>query len=156
MDEVKSQGRTFTDRHGISGHWVAQTPDRVAERITTLLDWPPVAVTADAREIDPPRLPEGTIVYADPPYVATTGYRDDLPRSEVVRMARLWAEAGAFVGVSEQEPIPELMADGWHAVRITNGRKGAARSFSKQKDEWLTLSRPPVNAPFLGEQQVLL
>ena len=91
----------------------------------------------------------------DPPYLDTTGYKHDLPRSEVVRMARLWADAGATVCISEAEPIPELMADGWHAVEISATRKGAKRTFTgqqkmakkKQPAEWLTLSRPPSFVP---------
>ena len=103
-----------------------------------------------------PELPDGTICYIDPPYEATTGYGHDLPRSEVVRLALLWAEAGAFVGVSEQCPIPELVSAGWHAVEITHGRRGQKRTFSKQQREYLTLSRPPVHPPLLGVQEVLL
>ena len=118
-------------------------------------EWPPVAVTSDAREIKPPLLPVGTVCLIDPPYVQTTGYGHELPRAEVVRLARLWADAGAFVGVCEQEPIPELIADGWHAVEITHGRKGQKRTFSKQQHEYLTLNRPPVNPPLLGVQEDL-
>jgi len=109
--------------------------------------WPPVTITADARTLTPPRLPEGVIVYMDPPYLDTTGYKHDLPRDEVVKMARTWAEAGATVCISEAEPIPELMADGWHAVEISATRRGAKRTFSKQQAEWLTLSRPPSFVP---------
>jgi len=109
-------------------------------------------ITDNACAIIPPQLPPGTVVFADPPYLNTSGYGHDLPRSEVVRMARLWSDAGAFVGVSEQEPIPELIADGWHAVEITHGRKGQKRTFSRQSAEFLTLNRPPVNPPLLGEQ----
>jgi hypothetical protein len=96
---------------------------------------------------DPPTVPPGTIVYCDPPYLNTTGYASDLPRAEVVRLARAWADAGAWVVISEQEPIPELMADGWHAVDITDTRRGQKRTFSKQQREWLTLSRPPLWTP---------
>ena len=113
----------------------------------TTVKWPPVTLTADARTLTPPKLPEGVIVYADPPYLNTTGYKHDLPRSEVVRLARLWADAGATVCISEAEAISELMADGWHAVEISATRKGQKRTFSKQQAEWLTLSRPPSFVP---------
>ncbi len=101
------------------------------------------------------KLPPEVIVFCDPPYLNTTGYKHDLPRSEVVRMARLWADAGATVCISEAEPIPELMADGWHAVEISATRRGAKRTFTgqqkmakkKQPAEWLTLSRPPSFVP---------
>lgn len=77
----------------------------------------------------------------------TTGYASDLPRSEVVALARRWQVAGARVCISEAEPIPELTADGWHAVRIDGERVGQARTFSRQKAEWLTLSHPPAWRP---------
>jgi hypothetical protein len=60
---------------------------------------------------------------------------------------RRWAEAGALVVVSEAEPIPELVAEGWHAVEITGERKGQKRTFSKQQREWLTMSRAPAWKP---------
>lgn len=104
-------------------------------------------ITPDARPIEPADLPPGTVVYIDPPYVGTTGYGHDLPREEVVAMARRWADAGALVCISEQEPIPALMADGWYAIDITVTRSGQKRTFSKQQREYLTLSRPPAWDP---------
>ena len=109
--------------------------------------WPPVTVCADAREVDPGTLPEGTVAYMDPPYQGTTGYGNDLPRAEVVELARRWADAGATVCISEAEALPELMADGWHSVEITGCRKGPKRTFSKQQREWLTLNRAPAWRP---------
>ena len=107
----------------------------------------PALIHPDARDIDPPALPPGTIVYADPPYQNTTPYANDLPRSEVVMLARRWGAAGATVAISEAEAIPELVAEGWHAVEITGERIGQARTFSKQKREWVTLNRPPAWVP---------
>ena len=111
----------------------------------------PATIAPDAREVHPPALPPGTIAYLDPPYVGTTGYAADLPRSEVVTLARRWQATGARVCISEAEPIPELVARGWHAVRIDGERQGQKRTFSRQQAEWLTLSeapawRPPVQA----------
>jgi hypothetical protein len=100
-----------------------------------------------AQEVPIPLNASDNVVYIDPPYRATTGYGHDLPRDEVVRIASLWADAGAFVGISEQEPIPELVADGWHAVRIDQDRTGQKRTFSRQQGEYLTLNRPPVVRP---------
>lgn len=40
-------------------------------------------------DFEPPRLPPGSVVMIDPPYVGTTGYGHDLPRAEVVRVARV-------------------------------------------------------------------
>ena len=108
----------------------------------------PATITPDARGIEPgPDLPPGTVAYMDPPYVGTTGYGHDLPRSEVVALARRWSAAGAMVAISEAEPIGDLVAEGWYAVRIDGERKGQARTFSKQKDEWLTLSNAPTWTP---------
>ena len=115
-----------------------------AARVHNLPDLP--ATVLDGA-VEPPTVPPGTICYMDPPYVGTTGYASDLPRAEVVRLARAWADAGAWVVISEQEPIPELMADGWHAVDITDTRRGQKRTFSKQQREWLTLSKPPLWTP---------
>jgi hypothetical protein len=108
----------------------------------------PALIHPDARTVDPgPALPPGTVAYMDPPYVGTTGYAADLPRAEVVALARRWAAAGAVVCISEAEAIPELVAEGWHAVRIDGERVGARRTFSKQQAEWLTLNRPPAWRP---------
>lgn len=101
----------------------------------------------DARTIDPPALPPGTVAYMDPPYVNTTGYGHDLGRAEVVALARRWAAAGATVAISEAEPIPELVAEGWYSVRIDGERVGQKRTFSKQQQEWVTLNRAPAWVP---------
>jgi hypothetical protein len=131
------------------GCWPDQPPDVTTqgERIGDLPTLP-AAITPDAREVDPgPALPPGTICYMDPPYVGTTGYASDLPRADVVALARRWAAAGAVVCISEAEPIPELVAEGWHAVRIDGERVGQKRTFSKQQAEWLTLNRAPAWVP---------
>jgi len=108
---------------------------------------PPATLADDARAVDPPQLPPGVVAYIDPPYLNTTGYAHAFPRSEWLPIVRRWAEAGALVVVSEAEPIPELVAEGWHAVEITGERKGQKRTFSKQQREWLTMSRPPAWKP---------
>ena len=107
----------------------------------------PATIADDAREVDPPRLPPGVVVYIDPPYLGTTGYAHLFPRSEWLPVVRRWQAAGALVVVSEAEPIAELVADGWHAVEIGGERRGQKRTFSKQQAEWLTLSRPPAWRP---------
>lgn len=89
------------------------------------------------------KLPAGSIAYMDPPYVGTTPYAHDLPRSEVVRLAKAWADAGAIVCISEAEPIGELIAGGWHQREISWCRNGAGnRTFSKQQREFLTMNIP--------------
>ena len=119
------------------------TPAAALSRAPTL----PATIAPDARDVHPPALPPGTVCYMDPPYVGTTGYASDLPRSEVVTLARRWQAAGARVCISEAEPIPELTADGWHAVRIDGERQGQKRTFSRQQAEWLTLSEAPAWRP---------
>jgi len=103
----------------------------------------PATIADDARAIDPPQLLPGVVVYIDPPYLNTTGYAHDFPRSEWLPLVRAWKASGATVCISEAEPIADLIAEGWHAVEITNERKGQKRTFSKQQAEWLTLSNPP-------------
>jgi len=133
------------DRGGaIKGHpegWTGSiTLDGMTGRLDALSELP---ATVLVEAVEPPRLPEGSWVYIDPPYQNTTGYAHDLPREEVVRLARLWREAGAHVCISEAEPIPDLVDEGWHVVEITGDRKGQKRTFSKQKREFLTMSREP-------------
>ena len=119
----------------------------VARKIDALPRLAAALIHPDARDIDPPALPPGTVCYMDPPYVATTGYGHDLGRAEVVALARRWAAAGATVAISEAEPIAELVAEGWHAVEITGERVGQKRTFSKQQQEWVTLNRAPAWVP---------
>ena len=107
----------------------------------------PALIHPDARTIDPPALPPGTVVYLDGPYENTTPYAHLLPRAEQVTLARRWAAAGATVAISEAEPIPELVAEGWYSVDITNQRAGQKRTFSKQQHEHVTLNRPPAWVP---------
>lgn len=126
------------------GTWPADIKDRTSEMAAGC--WPPTAIfKGDAAAVEPvPPLPEGTFVYMDPPYQNTTGYAHDLPREAVLEIARKWSDAGAVVCVSEAEPLP---LPGWHHVEITGARIGQARTFSRQKQEWLTMSRPPVVKP---------
>jgi len=109
-------------------------------------------ITDDARKVDPPQLPAGTVAYMDPPYQNTTGYAHDLGRDAVVELARKWSLAGALVCISEAEPIHALVADGWKVVEITGERKGQKRTFSKQQREYLTISRDPAWRPSVQGQ----
>ena len=119
-----------------------QSPAFMVDRFCALPEMP-AGMAEDACAIDPPQLPPGVVVYIDPPYVNCTGYAHAFSRSEWVPIVRRWKEAGAMVVVSEAEPIPELMADGWYSVRIDGERRGQKRTFSKQQAEWLTMSEPP-------------
>lgn len=107
----------------------------------------PATIVPDAREVYPPPMPDGCVAYMDGPYENTTGYGHLFPRSEQVEVIRRWADAGAACYVSEAEPIPELVADGWQAVEITSCRIGQKRTFSKQKREWVTCNREPAWTP---------
>jgi len=112
----------------------------------------PATITNDARKVEPPQLPAGTVAYMDPPYLGTTGYSHDLGREAVVELARKWEAAGALVCISEAEPIHALVEDGWFVVQITGERKGQKRTFSKQQREFLTLSRKPAWKPAVQGQ----
>jgi hypothetical protein len=138
--------RRMPDSPGKQGGDFRYPEDRPA---TEMVETPtlPATVTPDARAIEPADLPPGTVVYMDPPYRNTTGYGNGLPRSEVVALARRWAEAGARVYISEAEPIGALIADGWHEVEITSQRIGQKRTFSKQQREFVTCSHPPAWKP---------
>ena len=114
-----------------------ETADRV--RAMTGLS---AVIHADARNL-PIETVDHTLVFVDPPYQDTTGYAHAFPRSEWLPLVHAWKASGATVCISEAEPIPDLIAEGWHAVEITNERKGQKRTFSKQQAEWLTLSDPP-------------
>ena len=110
--------------------------------------WPPVRVspsiptaTEVSAAIGTPGDLADCIVYSDPPYINTTGYGHDLSRAAVVAMARDFAAMGATVAISEQTPIAEL--DGWESVEISEGRVGQKRTFSAQKNEWITMNRTP-------------
>jgi hypothetical protein len=76
-------------------------------------------------------------VYIDGTYCKTTKYAFNLPREDVVAIARWWYAHGARVVVSEAEPVADL---GWPAHDITAGRTGQVRRWSKQQAEWLTCS----------------
>jgi len=121
----------------------ALTLNGAAARLSTFPTFP-ASILPDARAVEPPQLPSGSVVYIDPPYVNTTGYAHDLGREAVCEIAERWASAGAWVVISEAEPLAEL---GWHQVEITGERVGQKRTFSKQQREYLTMNRPPAWRP---------
>jgi hypothetical protein len=126
---------------GNDTHKISETaPAPALSTLPTL----PASILPDARAVDPPQLPPGSVVYIDPPYVNTTGYAHDLGRDAVCELAERWASAGAWVVISEAEPLAEL---GWNHVEITGERIGQKRTFSKQQREYLTMSQPPLWRP---------
>ena len=132
----------FRGPHGVSSGDHERRALTIPGAATRLSPLPtlPASILPDARAVDPPRLPPGSVVYIDPPYVNTTGYAHDLGREAVCEIAERWASAGAWVVISEAEPLAEL---GWHQVEITGERVGQKRTFSKQQREYLTMSQPP-------------
>jgi hypothetical protein len=119
-------------------------PEAVAARLFGGL---PGTVCDDARQVDPPTLPPGVVVYMDPPYQDTTGYAHDLPRSQVVELAERWAAAGATVAISEAVGLSADLTGDWFEVDITGERRGQKRTFSKQQREIVTLNRAPAWRP---------
>ena len=124
--------------------WGATTIPQLIERVAALpSSWPNTAIfngEADTMP-EPEQCPPGTFVYIDPPYAGTSKlYDNEFAREDVIATAKRWAKAGAFVGISEGEP---LEIEGWHHYEITHVRRSQKRQFSKQQREWLTLSRPP-------------
>ena len=114
--------------------------------------WPPTSVyQGPCEDIEPPGL-EGVVAYLDGPYHGDgsrkiTGYAHEFPREAQLAVARKWSEAGAVVAVSECVPLADELGEGWHAVEITNERKGQKRSFSRAQAEFLTLNRLPAWKP---------
>ena len=100
----------------------------------------PAEVHDDARSVP---VQGGAVVYVDPPYAGTMGYAHQLPRAEVVQLALRWAAAGSTVAIAEAEPLPELLAAGWHAQELTWARTGQARTYSAQKREFITCNVRP-------------
>ena len=124
------------------------TPATLAERVDALTRGPVDLVAAlrqDATALQPPdRVPDGTVVYCDPPYEGRTGYGYDLPRARVLEVARAWADAGALVSEAEPLPLP-----GWHHVEITSARTRHSADWQRHR-EFLTMNRPSavrVSAP---------
>lgn len=127
-----------------AGRWDNPRPV-MADACAALPPWPPTVISnADVATVEPGTLPPGTVVYFDPPYSGTTGYKHDLTRDQVLAIARRWSDAGATVCVSEAEPLP---LDGWHHVEITGARVGQKRTFARVRTEWLTMNRAPVTRP---------
>ena len=90
----------------------------------------------------------GFVVYMDPPYEGTTGYKfGGCPRSEVLRMALDLSARGATVAISEAVRLDRELGEGWTAVQIDGERKGQKRTFSVQQSEWVTMNRAPAHTP---------
>lgn len=145
---VKMRPATATG-HGSRGRTAADEANLVDR--ATVGGWPPVLVlptipeAADlAAMLGTPGDLEGVVVYSDPDYRGTTGYKATC-RDIVPGIMLGYAAMGAIVCVSEAVPIEELTAHGWHATEITGGRKGQKRTFARVATEWLTMNREPAH-----------
>ena len=115
----------------------------------------PATIVPDAREIHPPPLPPGVVVYADFPYLGDgtqkiTGYGHDLTLDDQCEIVRRWDAAGAAVYVSEcVDRRADFGGNFKWAVDITNTRIGQRRTFSTEvgRQEWVTCNRPPAWRP---------
>ena len=85
-------------------------------------------------------VPFKSYCYIDPPYMNTIGYEYTLTRNDVVDLGKKWAKIGAFVMISEGEPITELVKCGWSVKDITKEREGQFRKNSVSKNEWITFN----------------
>jgi hypothetical protein len=119
----------------------------------------PATIVPDARDIHPPPLPDGCVVYADFPYLGDgtqkiTGYGHDLTLEDQCDLVRRWDAAGAAVYVSECVDRREDFGGAFKwAVDITRTRVGQKRSFSTDlgKTEWVTMNRPPAWVPAIQQ-----
>lgn len=143
---VNGEGHYFEAKDGSTHHWTPTTPGVNGDRVESLPTFPPLACyQGSASDMVLPDDMTGWITYFDPPYQGTSGYQHGtLGRDEVLRLSLEWSGRGAIVMVSEAEPLP---MDGWWKVPICHARKGQTRTFSKQKDEWVTMNRAPQHIP---------
>lgn len=142
-------GRSFANKGPEAGYmparskkgvevWNAHPPEYFADALLGAPTFPDVEILDDAAGLADVDL-DGAIVYFDPPYVGTTGYRHSLARVDVVAYASDAARRGAVVvGISEAERVE---IPGWVDVEPTAARQGSRRAYSKQQREILTLSR---------------
>ncbi len=124
-------------------------PHLLAARVARLsrVPWPSrVQVLAtDARRLPPGAL-RATYLYADPPYLGTTGYGGDgVTEGELRSLCDGFAQSGALVAISEGRALDW---PGWHPVNLTTcGKRGQVRTFTKSREEHLLLSSPPASVP---------
>lgn len=107
--------------------------ERLREVALVLADMDVVFTTGCASELPIPEpMGDGRrLVYFDPPYVDTTGYRHDMARDLVVDTARRWAHARVEVVIAEGEALP-----GGRAVEL---RRDDGRPLPRDRREYVTL-----------------
>jgi hypothetical protein len=136
----------------LGGNWTVAQRDvalgilKLHERLENLRL--PEVITAtqqDANQIRMPRLTKKSVIFIDPPYGTTTGYKDKNgdppPAVDVEALALRWhEESGARVLVSYHQPLSRLLAAGWTQRDITSKRTTQARMRSAQQRELLVVS----------------
>ena len=130
----------YQNPEGTSGSWKASPPDWLYKRLSKLPSFPAAVSNLPAEEYPPLGFEGRRVLYLDPPYLNTTGYKRKFSRESLIDVARKWDEAGWEVVISEAEPIAAL---GWYSVDIGAERVGQKRTFSKQQSEYLTMNRAP-------------
>lgn len=142
-NRTEGEGHDVTDTHGAVRPWMER------QRIDSTPRFPPTAVwQGKAEDIPLPEDMSSWRVLMDPPYQNTTKYpHGDCSRDTVLRLAKEWSRRGAMVAICEAVSLKEALGDGWFDVRIDHARKGSVRTFSKQKDEWVTINRVPQYIP---------
>jgi hypothetical protein len=122
-------------------------PDRVVVTSLPAAELEPLEVAAWLGVPELPPLGSFTVgaaptpwadVYIDPPYLGTMPYAHGFTRAEVLETARRWAAAGTQVCLSEGVPLDVELGAGWQSTEITDRRRGSARTFSRQRREFLT------------------
>lgn len=83
-----------------------------------------------------PDIDANTVVYCDPPYAGTTGYKgtDPFDHVEFWNTCRVWADAGAAVFVSEYSCPDEVGECVWERPQTDGLRKrGGTKTQSVEK-----------------------
>ena len=142
-NRTEGEGHDVTDTHGAVRPWMER------QRIDATPRFPPTAVwQGKAEDIPLPEDMSSWQILMDPPYQNTTKYpHGDCSRETVLRLAQEWSRRGAIVAICEAVSLKNDLGDGWFDVRIDHARKGSVRTFSKQKDEWVTINRVPQYVP---------
>ncbi len=130
----------FAGDPGSNGGRMGDVRDRCLGKLERLPTVPGLVSNLPAEEYPPLGFEGRRVLYLDPPYLNTTGYKHQFSREALIDVARKWDQAGWEVVISEAEPIAAL---GWYSVDIGNERVGQKRTFSKQQSEWLTMNREP-------------
>lgn len=150
LNITSALGVAATERFGEVkplGPALLRAVEAIPDHGATVIAWDEAPTANDWRE-DGPRGVR-PVVLIDPPYQGTLGYPcGDMPREEVVALAEDWHACGATVIVCEAEAIDALVARGWTAERIQEGRGGArarmqalARLPGARGEEWVTYRR---------------